>query len=453
MSGEREVGGGSSGSLIGGGERVAVTSEGSKEGPSEGMAKQTHDLLRELLRKVTKLEEDFVKTNEKTNRLDDGFKAFLEVKLQEDKERAETRGSSSTSSSGSSSSSSELVVQEGGGETRATSAGGRTTLESTSGRERTLETTRLGDAVVNWTAADFEKMSSDSERRMYFKNPDGNLSLNTKNCEANLTDSLRGRRCADIKIVKAASKSSCVFDYASAKRMYETNMTEALKRESARVRGAMVSSVSIEVLVRVAAKSATDEYGGGKAGVFGESWMWWMKGEKPALKSSTESLLLLECTSRRVLLSSLSCSGLIEVLEEAQEVIVVLMGANVPNEERKLFDGIITKLRAMGIWSSLDAEFMLRELDMTLESSLMALSRPMYESKVRDDGVCEDTLISFNSTNGPYKFLRNAFEKFAFDVQREQNARLKKSASIQNPVTQTQANMLVGGGGASPGRG
>ena len=33
MSGEREVGGGSSGSLIGGGERVAVTSEGSKEGP------------------------------------------------------------------------------------------------------------------------------------------------------------------------------------------------------------------------------------------------------------------------------------------------------------------------------------------------------------------------------------------------------------------------------------
>ena len=37
-------------------------------------------------------------------------------------------------------------------------------------------------------------------------------------------------------------------------------------------------------------------------------------------------------------------------------------------------------------------------------------------------------------------------------MQREQNARLKKSASIQNPVAQTQANMLVGGGGASPGR-
>ena len=214
-------------SLVGGRGRVAVTGGSSSEDLSEGMAKQIYEMLRELLSKVTKLEKDYELTNEKTNRLDDGFKAFLEGKLQEDRERAETRGFSSASSSGSSSSSSGLASQVGGGEMLVASAGGGTTLESTPKGGRAWVMTRLGEALVNWTTADRERTSSDNERRVYCMNAEGNLSLNTKNCEANLIDTLRIRRCADIKIMKACSRASAILDHAPVKRMYEMNMIEA----------------------------------------------------------------------------------------------------------------------------------------------------------------------------------------------------------------------------------
>lgn len=461
--GEKELVGGSSGSLIGGGGgAVEKTATANDDSSSQGEAMlQMSNLLKELSGRFSRIEQELVEVKTNAKRMDNGFKEMLAIKVQEEDSRGglviqnSSSSSSSSSTSGnlgqgeetattsgsSSSPSSGSGVQGGGGEKLVTTA------ESSPKAARALVSTRSGEAIVNWTAADRAKMSSDSDRTVYFMNPEGDLSLNTKNSEANSLETLRGRRAGDKKIVLRNCRANNLYDFMAAMRMYEANMLEALKSESSRVRGGVVSSVSMEFLVRVAAKSTTDEYG-----VFGESWMWWMKGERPASKSGTESLLLLECTGRVVLLSSLSCSSLIEVLEEAQDVIIVLMGASVSKEERKLFDTIIVKLRAMGLWSSLDAEFILRELDRTLENALMALGRPMYESKILEDGECEDTLISFNSTNGPYRFLRNTFEKFAFDVHREQNARLKKSFSGQNTVTQTQAGMLVGGGAASPNR-